>query len=103
MRKTLMFLLPVSLWIGWAQPPQTPTASAPPTIKKEPFKNLAPVSKEILKVKLPKAQETKLENGMTILILEDHRLPQLSIAIDIRGGGGLLDPAETKGLATLAA
>jgi zinc protease len=100
MRKTLIFLLSIGLW---AQSPQAPSANAQPAAKKEPFKNLAPVSKEVLKVKLPKAQEVQLENGMTVLILEDHRLPQISISMDIRGGAGLMDPVEMKGLANVAA
>jgi len=103
MRKALIFLLPMGVWMAWAQAPQTPPAGAPPAAKKEAFKNLAPVSKEVLKVKLPKAREVQLENGMTVLILEDHRLPQISISMDIRGGGGLLDPVEMKGLAGLSA
>jgi zinc protease len=103
MRKALIFLLPVGLWVAWAQSPQTPSAGAQPAAKKEAFKNLAPVSKEVLKVKLPKAQEVQLDNGMTVLILEDHRLPQISISMDIRGGGGLLDPPEMKGLAVVSA
>ena len=105
MRKTLTFLLPlglltVGIWAAWAQ---APSPGAQPAAKKEAFKNLAPVSKEVLKVKLPKAQEAQLDNGMTVLILEDHRLPQISISMDIRGGGGLLDPIDMKGLAVAAA
>src|SRR4051794_37596116 len=109
MRRIPIVLLPVGLWIGWAQSPQPPTSPQSPmrapvsAAKKEPFKNLAPVSKDVLKVKLPKAQEVQLENGMTVLILEDHRLPQIFISMDIRGGGGLLDPVEMKGLAGLSA
>src|SRR5262249_32936630 len=34
-------------------------------------KNLAPVSKDVLKVKFPKAQEKTLSNGLTVLIIED--------------------------------
>jgi zinc protease len=94
MRKALIFPLLIGL---------CHLAGAQPAAKKEAFKNLAPVSKEVLKVKLPKAQEVQLDNGITVLILEDHRLPQISISMDIRGGGGLLDPAEMKGLASLAA
>lgn len=107
MRRVLISLLASGIWIVWAQSPQqssqTSIDSAQPTSKKEPFKNVAPVSKDVLKVKLPKAQEFHLDNGMTILILEDHRLPQIFIAMDIRGGGGLLDPVEMKGLAGLSA
>jgi len=103
MKRASIFLLPVGLWIAWAQTPQAPPAGAQPAAKKEAFKNLAPVSKEVLKVKLPKAQEAHLDNGMTVLILEDHRLPQIFISMDIRGGGGLLDPPGMKGLAGLSA
>ena len=103
MRRSLIFLLPFGLWMAWAQSPQAPPAGAPPKAKQEAFKNLAPVSKEVLKVKLPKAQEVKLDNGITVLILEDHRLPQIAISMDIRGGGGLLDPVGMKGLASLSA
>lgn len=56
-----------------------------------------------MKVKLPRAQEVQLENGMTVLIIEDHRLPQANISLDIRGGGGLLDPMEMQGLSGLSA
>ena len=101
MRKSLVLLLPMGLWMASAQSLQSPVSGAPPA-KKEGFKNVAPVSKEVLKVKLPKAQETVLDNGMTVLILEDHRLPQISISMSIRGGGGLLDPPELKGLSLMA-
>ena len=103
MRKATLFLVPIAFWMAWAQPPQPPSAGAPPAAKKESFKKVAPVSREILKVTLPKAKEVHLDNGMTILILEDHRLPQIYISMDIRGGGGLLDPPEMKGLAGLSA
>lgn len=56
MRKTFLLLLPLGLWMAWAQAPQAPSAPAPAAAKKEPFKNVAPVSKEVLKVKLPKPQ-----------------------------------------------
>jgi zinc protease len=85
-----------------AQSPQAP-ARGPQPVKKEAFKNVAPVSKEVLKVKLPRAKEVHLENGMTVLILEDHRLPQVSIALQIEGGGGGLDPTGSKGLSSLSA
>jgi zinc protease len=90
----------IGVWTAWAQAPQAPPQ---PAAKKEPFKNVAPVSKEVLKVKLPKPKEIQLENGLTVLILEDHRLPQISISMDLRGGGGLFDPADMKGLSVLSA
>src|SRR5205085_1149763 len=66
-------------------------------------KNLAPVSKDVLKVKLPKASEYTLSNGLTVLIIEDHRLPLVSLQYNISAAGALFEPAETPGLASLTA
>ena len=57
MRKAIMILLPLGLWAAWAQAPQAPPPAAPQKEKKEPFKGLAPVSKDVLRVKFPRAQE----------------------------------------------
>src|SRR5438094_3576767 len=40
-------------------------------------KNKAPVSSETLRVHLPKPVEVKLTNGLTVLMLEDDRLPSV--------------------------
>ena len=64
-------------------------------------KNKAPVSKDVLKVKLPKPVETKLENGLTVMILEDHRLPVVSVQMVFQGAGALFDPADRAGLAQM--
>jgi zinc protease len=77
---------------------QDPSDKGVPLSKME-RKNLAPVSKELLKVKLPKPVEAKLDNGLTVLVLEDHRLPSISAQLLIRGAGGLSDPANMPGLA----
>ena len=66
-------------------------------------KNRAPVSKEILRVKLPKPVEAKLENGATVLILEDHRAPTVTVQMVVQGAGGLYDPADRPGLASMTA
>ncbi len=66
-------------------------------------KNRAPVSKEILKVTLPKPTETTLPNGLTVLILEDHKLPQITVQLQIMGAGSLYEPAATPGLASITA
>jgi zinc protease len=47
------------------------------------LKNKAPVSNEILKVKSPKPAESKLKNGMDLLVLEDHRSPTIQIQISM--------------------
>ncbi|HEX6189114.1 MAG TPA: pitrilysin family protein [Pyrinomonadaceae bacterium] len=66
-------------------------------------KNRAPVSKEVLRVKLPKPVETTLDNGLTVLILEDHRFPVVNVNLQISGAGPIFDPADKPGLANLTA
>ena len=78
-------------------------ASAPPPTTQMVLKGKAPVSTELLKVKLPKPQEADLANGLHLIVLEDHRLPQVTFQIIIPGAGGYFDPAEKIGLATYTA
>jgi zinc protease len=80
------------------QPPANP-ATAPGTI----LKNKAPVSKEVLKVSLPKSQEADLSNGVHLIVIEDHRAPQVFFQMIIDGAGGYYDPAAIPGLATFTA
>jgi len=67
------------------------------------LKNKAPVSKDILKVKLPRATEATLSNGLTVLIIEDHRLPLVSIQYSIGASGPIFEPANMVGLARITA
>ena len=60
-------------------------------------KGKVPVSNEILKVKLPKAAEADLSNGVHLMVLEDHRAPQVQFQLIIPGAGGYYDPAEQSG------
>jgi zinc protease len=61
--------------------------------------NRAPVSKDVLKVTLPRPVETVLPNGVHIMILEDHRFPLVTVQFDIDGSGALYEPANMPGLA----
>ncbi len=61
--------------------------------------NRAPVSKEILQVKLPRPVETTLANGISLMILEDHRFPLVTVQFDISGAGPMYEPAARPGLA----
>lgn len=67
------------------------------------FKNKAPVSKDILKVKLPHAVEATLSNGLTVLIIEDHRLPLISIQYSVGGSGPIFEPQNMVGLSRITA
>jgi zinc protease len=66
------------------------------------IKGRAPVSKEILKVSLPKAQEAILKNGLRVVLLEYHKVPTFTMEMVILSGG-LSDPADHLGLAQTAA
>src|SRR5918995_1026623 len=66
-------------------------------------KNKAPVSNETVRVRLPKPVEAKLANGLTVLILEDHRLPNVLAQFHIRGAGALFESDHLSGLASTAA
>jgi zinc protease len=80
-------------------PPQQNPSTAPGTI----LKNRAPVSKETLKVTLPKPQEADLSNGVHLIVLEDHRTPLVSFQMIIDGAGGYYDPPALPGLAGFTA
>jgi zinc protease len=66
-------------------------------------KNKAPISRQILQIKLPKPIEAKLKNGLTVLILEDHRAPYINMQLHIGGAGALFEPADLTGLANVTA
>ncbi len=85
------------LWLHWLRgfkaKAQAPGDSKAVSVSKVERKNRAPVSKEILRVKLPRPVEAKLPNGMTVLILEDHRFPIVTVDFTIDGAGALWEPA----------
>src|SRR4029079_16774159 len=66
-------------------------------------KNKVPVSTEVLKVTLPKPVQADLPNGLHLMVLEDHRTPQVSFQLFIPGAGGYADPADRSGLAKFTA
>jgi zinc protease len=82
---------------------QPPPGGNPTKAEGTVLKNRAPVSKEILRVKLPKAEEADLSNGVHLIVLEDHRTPQVSFQMIIEGAGGYYDPASMPGLAGFTA
>jgi zinc protease len=67
------------------------------------FKNRAPVSNDVINVKLPRAQETQLSNGAYLMVLEDHRVPSVQFEIIMIGAGGYYDPPGLPGLADTTA
>jgi zinc protease len=94
-------LLPLLVTATLAQ--QGPPGPAGPTTTGMVLKGKAPISNEVLKVKLPKPQRATLPNGLHIMVLEDRALPQISFQLIIPGAGGYYDPADRIGLAQYTA
>jgi predicted Zn-dependent peptidase len=78
-------------------------AQAPkPASKGLVIKGKAPISKEVLKVKLPRAYQTQLSNGLQVIVLEQHKLPTFSMQMIVLSGG-LTDAQDQGGTAQFTA
>jgi zinc protease len=84
---------------GWTQGQGESAQDKATPLSKVERLNRAPVSKEVLKVTLPRPIETVLPNGVHVMILEDHRFPLVTVQFDIDGAGALYEPATMPGLA----
>jgi predicted Zn-dependent peptidase len=85
------------------QPQPAGGPQQPPSTTAMVLKGKAPVSNDILRVKLPKPQEAHLPNGLHLMVMEDRRLPQVTFQIIIPGAGGYFDPAGQIGLGSYTA
>ena len=92
---TLGVVVGLATMIAVAQAPK-------PTSKGLVIKGKAPISKEVLKVKLPKPFETKLKNGLQVIVLEQHKLPTFAMQMVVLSGG-LADPSDQHGAAQYTA
>lgn len=72
------------------------------TTKGAVVKGKAPVSKEVLKVKLPHAEEAKLPNGLRVILLPSTKVPTFNMQM-VFLTGGFADPADYHGLASFTA
>jgi zinc protease len=81
---------------------QEPDANAPASFRGMVRMNRAPVSNEVLHVKLPRPVEKQLSNGIKLLILESHRAPSVTLTISIPSSP-LRDPAGLPGVAEATA
>lgn len=79
---------------------QGDTAAAPAA--KVEYKNRAPVAKTTLRVRFPRPKQFTLPNGLRLLVLEDHKLPTVSISMSILAGS-FFEPADKTGLASMTA
>ncbi len=68
----------------------------------EPFPTRAPAPSRLRPVRFPPFREVALPNGMTLLLVENHEQPTLSISLSFRAGTAY-DPAGKEGTAALVA
>ena len=81
---------------------QGSTGPAVQSTKGAVIKGKAPVNKDVLKVKLPKAEEARLPNGLQIVLLKNNKVPTFTMQMVVLSGG-LSDPADYRGLASFTA
>ena len=84
-------------------PPAPPTPPAPTEKEaavelKEPWRNSVPGAGPTPVVKLPMAKRFRLPNGLTVLLVESHRLPIVASTLVLRSGSAQ-DPTDLPGLA----
>src|SRR5689334_1293187 len=72
------------------------------TTKGAVIKGKAPVNQEVLKVKLPRAEEATLKNGLQVVLLHNAKVPTFNMQMVVLSGG-LADPADYRGLANFTA
>lgn len=77
-------------------------AQQPQTTKGAVIKGKAPVNKEVLRVKLPRAEEASLPNGLRVVLLRSTKVPTFNMQMVVLSGG-LSDKPDYRGLATSTA
>ena len=95
-------LIPLMLVASLPAISQAPGAAQPQSAKGVVRKNLAPVSSELLRVKLPRPVERTLKNGLKVMILENHRVPMVMLDM-ILLAGPVLEPPELPGVSEAVA
>jgi zinc protease len=63
----------------------------------------APLARDVVRVSIPDAVETTLDNGLTLLAATTNHAPIVSVRFEIRGAGSLFAPAANPAVATVAA
>ena len=102
MRNVNRYLLGWTLAFLLVLPAGAQTAQEAPPMAGVVLRNKAPVSDEVLRVTLPRPSEIELENGMTLMVLEDHRVPTFSVRIELPVSS-LAEPEELLGVADATA
>lgn len=76
------------------QAQEAPRAQQPTDFTGVELKNRAPVSSEILRVTFPRPSESRLKNGMDLMVLEEHRSPTIQVQVAVPASN-LNDPADS--------
>jgi len=63
----------------------------------------APLARDLVRVSIPEAVETTLDNGLTLLAAQTNHAPIVSVRFEIRGAGPLFAPGANPAVATVAA
>lgn len=92
-----------ALSLAWTVSVEAQQPPAPPPTQTVVLKGKAPVSDQVLNVRLPRPREGNLANGIHLIVLEDHRTPQVAFSLTIPGAGGFFDPPGQAGLASVTA
>ena len=79
-----------------------PAGQGGQTTKGAVIKGKAPVNKEVLKVKLPRAEEATLKNGLQVVVLPMHKVPTFNMQLVVLSGG-LSDKPDYRGLSSFTA
>jgi zinc protease len=98
LRASLIVLIAAASGLGQGQPQEQHGSELSKVVRL----NRAPVNNEVLKVQLPRPVVTKLPNGLTVLVLEQHKLPLVNFTLWIETGA-LSDPKDMPGLAGFTA
>jgi len=80
----------------------TQTGPGQQTTKGAVIKGKAPVNKEVLKVKLPRAEEATLKNGLQVVLLPSDKVPTFNMQLVVMSGG-LSDKADYRGISSFTA
>src|SRR5205809_8108526 len=94
-KRIAIFLVSVLVWIGASYAQEEHGTDT----RKVERKGRAPASKDLLKVKLPKPSEATLSNGLTVLIMENHRQPLISLQFNLSIAGPIFEAAHLPDLA----
>jgi predicted Zn-dependent peptidase len=98
----IVALMLVALVSSLALGQGAPQAGQQPTTKGAVIKGKAPVNKNVLKVKLPRAEEASLPNGLRVLLLRSTKVPTFNMQMVVLSGG-LSDKPDFRGVSGFTA